>query len=283
MSRPALRLSIVHRTDYRYASYATSSYNEIRMTPANSDGQRLLSSSISISPNALLFGFDDYFGTQCYCFDIQHPHNSLAIAANSIVEVSRAGYVGKRISREELSHAQVRERYYEFLAETPLASVSGAVRDAAQEITYQLEPEDAIGAVAEWIQSRLTFGKGLTHARTPAMDALAVGVGVCQDFSHLGISMLRSVGIPARYVSGYLFPVMEPERGLSTEGESHAWVEAWIGGWRAFDSANGMDHIDNRYVKVGIGRDYFDVAPMNGVYTGQGTDPPQVSVTMSVL
>lgn len=279
----AIRFSISHRTEYLYPDSVSSSYNEVRMIPRQTESQRVLTSSISITPFAPVYQYDDYFGTKVAAFDLQGSHESLVISANSIVEVERISSSAGRLTRLELSEDGVRDMFFEYLTETPLTSISQEIRPAAEAITSGLDPEEAIFACVSWINERMEFEGGVTRANTTAIEALEIGKGVCQDFSHLCLAMLRSVGIPSRYVSGYLFPLSESERGLFAEGQSHAWVEAWIGGWRGFDPANGLLELDDRYITVGKGRDYLDVAPLLGIYTGTVSAPPKVSVAMSIL
>jgi transglutaminase-like putative cysteine protease len=114
------------------------------------------------------------------------------------------------------------------------------------------------------------------------LDALRKGKGVCQDFAHLSLILLRSMGIPARYVSGYLHPQEDAVIGEAVEGESHAWIQAWTGSWWNYDPTNHTE-INEQYVSVGFGRSYADVTPLKGIYLGQGSSDLDVIVEMTRL
>ena len=137
----------------------------------------------------------------------------------------------------------------------------------ARDAVAGFAPDEAALAVARALRDEVEYIPGVTTVHTPAAEAWAVRKGVCQDITHLAIGALRSVGIPARYVSGYLHPKPDAAVGETVAGESHAWVEWFCGDWRGFDPTNLID-IGDRHVTVGRGRDYNDVAPLRGVYAG---------------
>ncbi len=128
----------------------------------------------------------------------------------------------------------------------------------------------------------LSYEKGTTSVSTPAIEAWHAGRGVCQDFVHLSIALLRAMGIPARYVSGYLHPRDDAPIGETIAGESHAWAEAWIGEWFAFDPTN-TSMVGERHVLVARGREYGDVTPLKGVYSGAPSSTPTVTVELTRL
>ena len=128
----------------------------------------------------------------------------------------------------------------------------------------------------------MTYETGVTHVHSGAQQAWAEGRGVCQDFAHVTIGALRSLGMPARYVSGYLAPKREAEVGESSKGESHAWVEFWDGGWMPFDPTNGV-FVGLDHVAVVRGRDYTDVQPFKGVYSGAADSTLTVEVSFTRL
>jgi transglutaminase-like putative cysteine protease len=114
------------------------------------------------------------------------------------------------------------------------------------------------------------------------LDALREGKGVCQDFAHLSLILLRAMGIPARYVSGYLHPKADATIGETVQGESHAWIQAWTGSWWHYDPTNDAE-INEQYISVGYGRSYADVTPLKGIYLGQGSSDLDVVVEMTRL
>jgi transglutaminase-like putative cysteine protease len=137
-------------------------------------------------------------------------------------------------------------------------------------------------ATAKWVHSELQYVRGTTGVHSSGLDALEEGKGVCQDFAHLTLILLRSMGIPARYVSGYLHPNPDAAIGEAVEGESHAWIQAWTGSWWNYDPTNDTE-INEQYISVGFGRSYDDVTPLKGIYLGQGSSDLDVVVEMTRL
>ena len=132
------------------------------------------------------------------------------------------------------------------------------------------------------MRSQLNYVPGTTAVHYSGLDALKEGQGVCQDFAHLTLIVLRALGIPARYVSGYLHPMADAQIGEAVEGESHAWIQAWTGSWWNYDPTNDTG-INEQYISVGCGRSYADVAPLKGIYLGQGSSDLDVVVEMTRL
>ena len=131
-----------------------------------------------------------------------------------------------------------------------------------------------------WVHDRLEYVPGVTGVQTSAADAARAGRGVCQDFAHLSLALLRAAGVPARYVSGYLHPRPDAEIGDEVSGESHAWIDAWAGNWWAFDPTNAID-VGVRHVMVARGRDYSDVPPVKGVYAGNADNSMSIEVVIA--
>jgi transglutaminase-like putative cysteine protease len=159
------------------------------------------------------------------------------------------------------------DRFYEYLAPTPMTVADAAVRGIAADLRARSTPAAAVDALIDWIRGELDYEPGATDVSTTAVEVLRAGRGVCQDFAHLGLAILRSAGIPARYASGYLYPLAGGEIGKTHRGESHAWLEAWVGDWHPVDPTSGSP-VAERHVLVARGRDYTDVAPLKGVYHG---------------
>jgi transglutaminase-like putative cysteine protease len=263
------RLRIRHETGFRYEGEVTASYNEARMLPASFDGQLVLHSQLDVQPTAGQRGYVDYWGTRVSAFDVLQPHTRLSLTATSVVEVRPREHPVHRLGWEALAdEAERRTEFVEQLAQTrrtePPAELVALAREA---LAAADSPCDAALAIARLVGERITYLPGSTSVTSTAADAWAAGSGVCQDITHLAVGALRSVGIPARYVSGYLHPVPEAEIGVVVEGESHAWVEWFCGSWQGFDPTNLID-IGDRHVRVGHGRDYGDVSPLRGVYAG---------------
>ncbi len=276
------RLEITHRTMYQYNGPVYSSYNEVRMTPRRGGSQNLLSSTITVSPSASLYGYIDYFGTAVTAFDLHRVHDYLDIAASSHVEVLTTKGPEHTIDWNNLLSDDTADNFAEFLMTTKYTTLGPEVASELKDrIRSEPTPQDGLEVGLEWVEEHLSYERGITHVRSSAAEALTIGKGVCQDFSHLTIACMRSAGIPMRYVSGYLYPGESPAVGESSVGESHAWVEAWLGRWIGLDPSNHVSHIDQRYVAVGKGRDYGDVSPFTGIFYGGESSSPMVTVSIT--
>jgi len=263
------RLRIRHETGYRYEGEATASYNEARMLPTGSDGQLVLQAQLEIQPLSSRQSYVDYWGTRVSSFEVLTPHTRLSLTATSLVEVRPREHPVHRLSWEALAdEVEGRTEYVEQLVQTPRTAPPAELAALAGEVLVAADsPCDAALAIARLVGERIAYLPGSTTVTSTAAEAWAAGSGVCQDITHLAVGALRSVGIPARYVSGYLHPVPDAEVGVTVEGESHAWVEWFCGSWQGFDPTN-LIGIGDRHVRVGHGRDYADVAPLRGVYAG---------------
>jgi len=174
------------------------------------------------------------------------------------------------------------DRHVEFLAATPLTAIDDELAGRASELAGALPPAEAAAAIADWVRASVAYQPGSTGVRTNAQEAWALRQGVCQDIAHLTVGMLRAVGIPARYVSGYLHPTAAAEVGQTVAGQSHAWVEWWTEQWHGHDPTNGVP-AGPGHVTVARGRDYADVAPLKGVYHGAAASHLGVTVEMTRL
>jgi transglutaminase-like putative cysteine protease len=263
------RLRIRHMTGFHYEGEVTASYNEARMLPASTDGQLVLFSNLDILPLSSQHSYVDYWGTRVSSFELLTPHRELALTATSLVEVRPRSHEVHSLTWNELADATAAAtEYVEQTAQTRRTSPPEEVAALAADILSRSDsPCDAALEICTMIGESVEYMQGVTGVHTTASEAWTVRKGVCQDIAHLAIGALRAVGIPARYVSGYLHPKPDAAIGETVAGESHAWVEWFCGGWRGFDPTNLID-IGDRHVTVGHGRDYSDVAPLRGVYAG---------------
>ncbi|MBX3195748.1 MAG: transglutaminase family protein [Microbacteriaceae bacterium] len=263
------RLRITHVTGFHYDGEVTASYNEARMLPVSSDGQLVLYSNIEILPISSSHAYVDYWGTRVSAFEILTPHTELSLTATSLVEVRPREHPEHRLTWETLAdEIETRTEYVEQLGQTPRTEPPGEVVAIARDAVAAAEsPCVAALAICTAVGELIEYMPGVTGVHTTAAEAWEHRRGVCQDITHLAIGALRAVGIPARYVSGYLHPNPDAEIGQTVAGESHAWLEWFCGDWRGFDPTNRID-IGERHVTVGRGRDYNDVAPLRGVYAG---------------
>jgi transglutaminase-like putative cysteine protease len=276
------RLRIKHVTGFTYAGTAHASYNEARMTPLTVAGQTTLFSQVECTPGATTWRYLDYWGTQVTVFDLQRPHQQLRVTATSLVEtVERAAGDGT-LDWDTLRLGSIMDPHIEILAATSLTTIDEELAGVAADLAQGLSPTQAAYAIAAWVQTNVEYVPGSTGVRTSAQEAWSLRKGVCQDIAHLTLGMLRSLGIPARYVSGYLYPKSNGEVGDTIAGQSHAWVEWWCGDWTGFDPTNGVP-AGLRHVIVAKGRDYADVTPLKGVYHGAAGTGLGVTVEITRL
>jgi transglutaminase-like putative cysteine protease len=262
------RLQIVHTTGFHYAGAVAASYNEARMLPQTSGPQLVLEARLNIEPHATVLTYQDYWGTKVSAFEVLAPHDRLQLTATSLVEVQEHPYKPGALDWAELTALAGRQvSIQQQLEQTDRTRPAAEVRDLARDLAEGVAPGEAAEQICRAVGSRVNYVPGATSVFTRAEDAWQAGAGVCQDMAHIAIGALRAVGIPARYVSGYLHPDTQAPVGTAVEGESHAWVEWFTGDWVGFDPTNakpaGADH-----VVVGCGRDYDDVPPLRGVYAG---------------
>ncbi len=276
------RLRIRHVTGFQYEGAATASYNEARMLPVTGDGQLVLYSNLDISPMSSTHSYVDYWGTRVSSFEILNQHSELSLTATSLIEVRSRDHVERELTWDELAVETARATaYVEQLAQTPRTRPPQEVVDLARKLVAEhADPCAAALAICTAIGERIEYMPGVTGVHTTAMEAWEHRKGVCQDITHLAIGALRSVGIAARYVSGYLHPQPDAAVGVTVAGESHAWVEWYCGQWHGFDPTNLID-IGERHVIVGRGRDYNDVAPLRGVYAGPSSSKLFVTVEIT--
>jgi transglutaminase-like putative cysteine protease len=277
------RIAIRHRTGYRYSGTVRASYNEARMTPPTLDGQRTLQAGLAVTPAVRPLRYIDYWGTLVDAFDVHVPHTELAVLATSVVETAAPPMsTPPHAGWDDLAAQAVRDRFAELLAPSRYVSIEPDLVEIGQSMRAASTPAQAGMAAAGWTHETLRYERGATHVHTSSADARAAGKGVCQDFAHVALALLRAMGLPARYVSGYLHPDADAEIGATIRGESHAWIEFWAGSWMAVDPTSLAD-VGSRHVLLARGRDYADVRPLSGVYSGPPAEQFGVSVDITRL
>ena len=262
------RYRIVHTTGFKYQGQVAASYNEARMSPIRDESQIVFSSKIDIQPQASTHEFRDFFGSRVIMFEVLQPHSELTISASSLVEV-RAGHATEpSLGWDEIATQLDRSlELTDAVTQTRRTAPPAELSKFAKKLVATNPPHETAMAICRKIFATMTYQHGYTGVRSVATEAWSAKTGVCQDYAHIALGALRAVGIPARYVSGYLHPAKEPVVGEKVVGESHAWVEWWAGSWFAFDPTNDV-YVADRHVTVGRGRDYDDVPPLRGVYAG---------------
>jgi len=276
------RLRVRHRTGYSYDGEVASSYNEARMTPLTDATQTTLESRVEVSPPASTYRYDDYWGTRVTSFDIHTPHKELVVTATSVVETHLRASSSGGLDWRDLENEVVRDRYAEWLAFTPRTDPDGELADLARAAGADRSPAAAAIACVVAVREHVDYQRGATGVHTNGLEAWVERKGVCQDFAHITLAMLRSLGIPSRYVSGYLHPRATAEIGETIAGESHAWVEWWDGEWTGYDPTNGKP-VGEQHVAVARGRDYDDVTPLKGIYSGPKSSAIGVVVEVTRL
>ncbi|HET9073242.1 MAG TPA: transglutaminase family protein [Solirubrobacteraceae bacterium] len=284
---------IRYLTRYGYDAEVVDNLNALRVRPAANSRQRVEEFSVRVSPDARLQRHDDYFGTEVVEFEVTRPHRELAIDVRCQV-ATLPPPEPPRGSWSAAASPEYRESAGEFLLQTDDAAGHPVLEALLAGTAGQANPLALALTVAEAIPDRFEYRRGATYVDSPLAAVLDGGAGVCQDFVHLGLCLLRHHGLAARYVSGYLFTDggrdagEEPEPGASVEVDTHAWIEAlipeesgdtvWVGVDPTNRSLSGVNH-----VKIGHGRHYGDVPPIKGVYRGTATATLEASVTMTRL
>ncbi|AKK28596.1 transglutaminase family protein [Mycobacterium sp. EPa45] len=276
------RMRVVHATGYAYKSPVTASYNEARLTPRSDSRQNVILNRVETIPATRSYRYVDYWGTAVTAFDLHAPHTELEVTASSVVETDKPEAPTEDVSWEELASEAVRDRFDEVLGPTHYTPVSRRIQRVGKRIIKEHDPQQAVIAAARWAHSELNYVPGTTGVHSSGLDALREGKGVCQDYAHLTLILLRGMGIPARYVSGYLHPKRNAVIGDTIDGQSHAWIQAWTGGWWNYDPTNDKE-INEQYISVGVGRDYADVTPLKGIYSGEGSTDLDVVVEVTRL
>lgn len=287
---------VVHRTEYSYESEVTSSYGELYVIPRDALGQVCRSSSVRIEPEPHDYRERvDFFGNRAAYFAVLEPHTRLIVTAESFVDVNRPGSLLLPVDQawetiRDRVHLDPAEDAFEargFVLRSPKVDVSPDVAAyAAASFPAGRTLTEALVDLTSRIHDDFTYEPGSTSVRTTLTELLACRKGVCQDFAHLAVGCLRSVGLAGRYVSGYLETVPPPGKARLVGADvSHAWASVFVpdAGWVDLDPTNNR-FVSDRYVTNAIGRDYGDVSPLKGViYTESMKNELQVSVDVVPL
>lgn len=264
-------IEVRHTTHFSYSDEIPTSYNEARVIPAHLPRQRVLTSSVTIEPVTWQGNYTDYWDTRVIAFEVLRPHRSLSVTAHSRVEVMPELMPWQAPDWDELRSRPLTDRLAEYLGNTAATEPHEELADFAAEAAARETPDAAARAICAYLHDSVKYVPGATTVHTPAVHAWQERSGVCQDFAHLAIGALRSVGIPTRYVSGYLHPKRDVGLGLTVQGESHAWVEWWAGDWLGYDPTNDSV-VGDHHVVVARAREYADVMPVKGVFTGADSE-----------
>jgi transglutaminase-like putative cysteine protease len=273
--------NIHHVTKYEYDRPVKESMNEIRIYPFASNEQEALHQEINITDNPDILLINDYWGNRAGMFNLLPSHKLMVIESKLII---------RTLGKDDLDHNMIsgfdalREEIVSNLKLLELSRITEIeLREKISEITRSIyTPGEAVAEVirkcSAYIFEHFNYVKGITSVETTVAEILDLRSGVCQDFAHLMLEILRSLQIPSRYVSGYICPNKSDMRG---EGATHAWVEAWIpgSGWTGIDPTNNI-WVTNHHVKLAVGRNFNDCSPIKGTFKGPARQSLSVFVSI---
>ncbi len=268
-------LRIQHETKLTYSLPVSETVFEVRMAPPSDDDQTSLSYRLRITPAAQVTSYRDGFGNRVDLFNVTTSYHELIVLTTSFVRTHRRSVTDRLAAARSLwpDDRAVAIEAVEFLQPSPLIPQCPELDQFVAGLDLPSGPmQTALTALMEAITARLKYEKGVTRPRTTVAEALALGAGVCQDFAHLMIGACRALGVPARYVSGYV--------NHTGEMATHAWCQVWAGdaaGWIDVDPTHS-EFVGDDHVMTAVGRDYHDVPPNRGLWKGRAEESINVSV-----
>ncbi|MGA2096789.1 MAG: transglutaminase family protein [Candidatus Acidiferrum sp.] len=282
------RYHLLHATEFLYDGPVYESYNEVRLRPIHDDRQSCLSFRLTTLPNSRVSSYKDGYGNWIHVSNILPHHRRLRFEAESVVLVHEAPAPepgGMQLRDLDAKRADLYEEHFDWVAPSAyvpylpeLAEISKSAEDSCDGTVAGF-----VQATSDTIHRNFVYMKGATHVHSSVRDSLTLRAGVCQDFAHLLLGVVRMRGLPARYVSGYLVsgsagPGAKQEEVIGGQA-SHAWAEVFLPGqgWVGFDPTLG-NPIELRHIRVAYGRDYGDVPPVRGVYKGRAGQSLSVDV-----
>ena len=277
--------SIRHVTRFRYSSPVRESVMELRMQPRSEGPQTLRSFQIATNPRAQLYAYTDHLGNAVYHFNLLREHEELRIEVQAVVEFANMQQLPERISEADWARydqAQMSDDHFDMLGASKFARPSPELLTFMRIADIERprgDPLTALKTLNRAIYHSFEYESGITQVHSPIEVALKGRQGVCQDFSHIMIAVARQWGIPARYVSGYMYH--RGNRDRSEADATHAWVEAWLPdlGWVGFDPTNNVMAME-RHVRAAVGRDYSDVPPTRGTFKGLADTELSIAVAI---
>jgi len=277
--------SIRHVTKYFYSAPISESFTEVRMQPRSEANQRCLTFQLSVSPRTRVFSHRDHFSNSVHHFDVAGLHSRLLIVAEALVDLQppqQLPYAIPPQAWDEIDAAVDEGDYWDLLTPSTFARPTSLLSELAESLNVKRR-DDPLRLLRELNTSLFhwfDYVPKSTRVDSPIDEALRNRAGVCQDFAHIMTAMVRTLRIPCRYVSGYLFHG-DRDHDRSGEGASHAWVEVFLPnlGWVGFDPTNNL-LAGERHIRTAVGRDYSDVPPTRGVFRGTAESELGVSVTV---
>ena len=272
-----MRWDLIHRTEFRYATPAKESFNQVRLQPMNAEGQNIEAFDLKVQPTARLRQYKDFYSNVVHHFEVPEPHEVLVIESKVRALTQAPAQLPDAIKPfplHRIGEAASAFRCHDFLNASKFVDVEPETwRLALDAVNGETDAWQAAQAVVGFVNGYLKYASNSTSVHTHMREVLTHRQGVCQDFAHVALGLCRAIKIPALYVSGY----------LATEAASatHAWIEVFIPevGWRGMDPTHKRQ-VDETYLKLAVGRDYADVAPVSGHY--KGTQDRKMEVTVKI-
>ena len=283
--------SIRHLTKFRYSSPVSESIMELRVQPRSEGPQRCLSFQLNVTPRTRVQSYRDYLGNVVHHFDVPSAHRQLTIIAESMVDVAPRPPLPPRLDEDAWNNLDAQLAagdFWEMLTPSQFAQWSTLIEELANELDVpdrdkarERDPLELVLELNAALYRNIAYVPKSTRVDSPVDDAVRNRQGVCQDYSHIMIALVRRMGVPCRYVSGHLFH-KAGTKTRSTEGATHAWVEAYLPGlgWTGFDPTNNVI-ADESHVRTAVGRDYSDVPPTRGVFKGAASSELTVAVRVA--
>lgn len=266
-----MHLTLAHTTTFTYSAPILEAYTEMRLRPMTTAGQQVTAFKLTTEPAGGVRHYADRFGNEVHYFDVLMPHQRHVVTARSEVITTDDT---QALMAEPLTLLEA----YDYVAPSRYAPCTGPIQAFVAPLAALTDPAAQAQALMAAVAGALAYERGATDVRTSADAALALGRGVCQDFAHLMLAACRCLGLPARYVSGYLYTPPNADAELA----SHAWVDVYLAGqgWLALDPTHNAAQ-SGHYVRVAVGRDYADVPPTRGVFKGNAKEELAVEVSVT--
>ncbi len=277
------RFTIHHITKYTYEGPVRDSASQILLFPIKDEYQELLKQDIFITDEPVLDIYKDYYGNEVGSFMQAEPHNSLVIDSKvEVITKPRPDPVDQVDKEGQWNHLQTirwQVPYIDFLKQEHFDYFHELQADAGLPESFSLTPLESARRLSNYVFERFKYIKGVTSVETTLDEIWKLKAGVCQDFAHILLVLLRQIQIPARYVSGYICPKDNAMRG---EGATHAWIEAYIpyNGWVGFDPTNNS-LVTDQHVRLAVGRNFTDCSPVKGTYKGSPDHILEVGVSVA--
>jgi len=280
---PMPRFKINHITKYTYEGPVRDSANQIILFPIKDEYQEVLHQELTITGEPAIEIYKDYYGNEVGSFTHADSHTSLIIDSRvEVVTKSRPALIDLADKEEQwtmLDQLRWKVPYIDFLGQEPFAYYAEVLKSVHPDTVRSLTPLEAARQLRRYVYDHFKYIKGITTVETTLNEVWELKAGVCQDFAHILLVLLRQIQIPARYVSGYICPNRSDMRG---EGATHAWIEAFIpfNGWVGMDPTNNCE-ADDLHVRLAVGRSFSDCSPVKGTYKGTAGQKLEVGVAVS--